>query len=89
MTETPDEVTYEKAKAVKEAHQSALMRMANVVGVGVGLQRKGGVGTGKVALIVMVEKKLPVSQLPDKDVLPIEIDGIPVDVQEVGKLEAQ
>jgi len=77
------------ARAVKQAHEKELMKCANVVGVGVGYQKKGGNSTGQVALVVLVTKKLSPEQLSPKDLLPSIIDGVAVDVQEVGRLAAQ
>jgi hypothetical protein len=37
----------------------------------------------------MVKQKLPREQLSADDILPTEIDGVPVDVQEVGVIRAQ
>ena len=75
-----------RARAVKQIHQAELMAKANVVGLGVGLRQQGGVNTDAVALVVMVRKKLPVTQLAPGDRIPAEIDGVPVDVQEVGEI---
>ncbi|NIN73059.1 MAG: hypothetical protein GTO46_14250 [Gemmatimonadetes bacterium] len=65
------------------------MSKANVVGVGVGLLERGGARTETVALVVMVKKKVPRDQLPADDIVPTEIEGIPVDVREVGEISAQ
>ena len=78
----------DKAEAVKTAHQDALLSKPNVVGVGTGLRRKQGVATDDVAVVVMVRKKLPQEQLRPEDVIPSQIDGVPIDVQEVGDLKA-
>ena len=78
----------QKAIQVKRAHQAELMAKANVVGVGVGFRQVGGERTETVALVVMVARKLPAAQLAPKDVLPKEIEGVPVDVQEVGEIKA-
>jgi hypothetical protein len=80
--------TIENAQRVKDAHQGQLMSKANVVGVGVGLRHMGGKRTEDVALVVMVSKKMPAAQLSADDLIPSKIDGIPVDVKEVGKIEA-
>ena len=80
--------TIDKAQAVKEAYQEMLMKKANVVGVGVGLRHQGGTRSDTVALIVMVEQKIPHVLLAPEDVIPAEIEGVPVDVREVGKIEA-
>jgi len=78
----------QKASQVKRAYQAELMAKANVVGVGVGFRQVGGQRTETVALVVMVSRKLPAAQLDSQDVLPSEIEGVPVDVQEVGEFKA-
>jgi len=77
-----------KAKSVLETHREDLLSKANVVGVGVGLQQSKGRYTDTLALIVLVTKKLPPEELSDNDLLPKEIEGFPVDVQETGRLDA-
>jgi hypothetical protein len=79
----------QRASTVKRAYQEELMAKANVVGVGVGFRTRGGERTDEVALVVMVSRKLPREQLAPQDVLPREIEGIRVDVQEVGWISAQ
>lgn len=78
-----------RASEVKRAYQQELMSKANVVGVGVGYRTRGGERTDEVALVVMVSQKLPREKLKPEDVLPREIEGIRVDVQEVGWITAQ
>jgi hypothetical protein len=80
---------YEKARAVKLAYEDELMTKTNVVGVGVGLRQEGGESKRTVALVVMVTHKVPKAQLAPKDIIPSEIDGVPVDVQAVGTIKAQ
>jgi hypothetical protein len=74
----------ERIKAVKQAREEELLAKANVVGVGVGLRRKGGELLDQPALVVLVSKKVPRAQLAEEDFVPNEIDGVPVDVQEIG-----
>jgi len=64
------------------------MGKANVVGVGIGLRSRGGERTGEVVLVVMVNRKVPQAHLAPADIIPSEIDGVPVDVQEVGEIDA-
>ncbi len=78
----------EQVKAVKAAHEKELLRKANVVGVGVGLCQRGGRLTGEACIVVSVRRKLPASQLEPADLVPPELDGVPVDVQEVGEIRA-
>jgi hypothetical protein len=77
-----------RAGAVRRVHQAELLRLANVVGVGVGIRRRQGKPTGEVALVVMVRRKVPPERLAPEDLVPGEIDGVPVDVQEVGEIAA-
>jgi hypothetical protein len=83
------QAAFEKAQAVKRAHQGELMSKPNVVGVGVGLLKRGGVRSKTVGLVVMVRQKVPPSQLAPDERVPREIDGVPVDVQTVGEIRAQ
>lgn len=78
-----------QVQAVKKAHEEELMSKPNVVGVGVGKVKRGGDPTGQTGIIVMVRQKQPLQQLSPEDVIPREINGVPVDVQEVGEIRAQ
>jgi hypothetical protein len=78
----------DRAEAVRRAHEAELLARANVVGVGIGLRRANGAHTDQVAVIVLVTRKVPRTQLAPKDVIPSEIEGVPVDVQEVGNIKA-
>jgi hypothetical protein len=84
-----DDEALQRTQAVKHAHEAALMARANVVGVGIGLVRRGGVITGEVGIIVMVSRKQSPDALAPEDVIPEELEGVPVDVQEVGEVRAQ
>ncbi len=80
--------TMARIQAVREIHASKLMSKANVVGVGTGLRHRAGRPTDEASLVVMVSKKLPPSKLSPEDMIPAQIEGVPVDVQEVGELRA-
>jgi hypothetical protein len=77
-----------RIRAVKDKYERDLMRKKNVVGVGIGLRERGGVLTDETVLTVMVRQKEPRSVLRPWDVIPAELDGVPVDVKEVGTLRA-
>jgi hypothetical protein len=87
--EPTQENAIQRAQAVKQAYTSELMAKANVVGVGVGFCKRHGQRTDDVGLVVMVSQKLPSAQLDPGDIIPHEIEGVPVDVQEVGEIRAQ
>ena len=65
----------------------ALMRYPNVVGVSEGTRIRGGMPTGERCVVVYVERKVPRDKLSPDEVLPSEVDGVPVDVVEVGPIE--
>ena len=79
----------ERIKVVQEKHNADLLAKAHVQGTAVGLAQKAGQYTGQIALVVMVDVKVPESQLAPEDVIPKELDGVPVDVQETGRFVAQ
>lgn len=80
---------YARIRAVKKRHESMLLRKANVVGVGIGLRHCQGEPTGEPVLVVNVTHKVPLAELAPKDRIPRELDGIPVDVQAVGRPRAE
>ena len=82
------EKAVQQAIAVKARHEARLMQKANVVGVGVGFREEGGRLTDQVALVVNVIRKLPEDQLAPEDLIPTEIEGVPVDVHETGEIRA-
>jgi hypothetical protein len=76
------------ASEVQEKYADALMRLPHVVGIGVGFIMRGGERMSEVGLIVMVDTKLPRAQLAEEDMIPRELDGVRVDVQETGVFSA-
>ena len=79
----------EKAYKIKKAYEQELMAKPNVIGVGVGLKIKDGVQTDKTSLIILVSKKIPEIELSAEELLPEEVEGIPVDVLEVGQIKTE
>lgn len=88
MSQDDPQATYERIRAVKQAHEKALLDKANVVGVGIGLRQRGGTRTDQMVLVVMVKRKVPRHLLAPADVIPGDIEGVPVDVQVVGDIRA-
>jgi hypothetical protein len=72
---------------VKDKHETELLAMENVVGVATGLKMTGSKPTNKWSLLVLVEKKLPKSEVPKSSLVPAELSGALTDVVEVGKIE--
>jgi len=77
-----------KVDEVVRRHEADLLGYANVVGVAKGLRMRQGRPSSELCVTVYVERKIPATDLAAADILPKEIEGIPVDVAEVGKLEA-
>lgn len=78
--------TLERARRISRGHSDALLAKPNVVAVGVGY-REGS--PSELMLVVMVEQKLPLSALAEDEIVPSEIDGLPVEVRVVGDVSAQ
>ncbi len=78
----------ERLRVVKDMYEADLMQKPNVVGVGIGLRQRKGELTGEPAIVVSVTYKPPASMMAPEDVIPSELDGVPVDVQPVGRLKA-
>ncbi len=79
----------ERITAVLQEHQAKLLSQPNVVGVAVGFQKQAGLSTQNLALVVLVDTKVPQSTLNPEEGIPASIDGVLVDVQEIGPLNAQ
>jgi len=73
-----------KAQLVQKKYTEMLLKIPHVMGVAVGLEKKDGAYTGDVCLVVMVDKKRAAGELAPSDVIPKELDGVKVDVQEIG-----
>ena len=73
---------------VKTNHERELMNKANVVGVSIGLRKRGGDYTNEPVIVVSVTRKVPYSTLDPDDVIPPELEGVPVDVQAIGEPRA-
>lgn len=76
----------ERAREISRAHSDELLSKPNVVAVGLGYQE----GTeSQLTLVVMVSHKVPLSALAEGEIVPSEIEGLPVEVREVGEVSAQ
>ncbi len=68
--------------------QDELLQKENVVGVAVGYKEDKTADDGEIAVVVLVEQKLPLAALSAEDVIPKRVDGVRTDVYEVGYLRA-
>ena len=78
----------QRASEVQEKYADTLMHIPHVVGIGVGFVMQGGERMPEVGLVVMVDSKLPTAQLAEDELIPRELDGVRVDVQETGVFSA-
>ena len=72
---------------VQDKHVAALMALDNVVGVAPSLKMKAGKPTHRWSLTVFVETKLPKAKVSKGSLVPAQVEGVPTDVVEVGKIE--
>lgn len=69
---------------VQNRYTEYLMRKPHVTGVAAGMRCRHGVTTNQLCLVVMVDEKVDADALDPEDRIPEEIEGVPVDVQEMG-----
>jgi len=72
---------------VRNRHESELLGYPHVVGLSEGIRIEQGKPTGERCLVVFVDKKIPADQLNRSEILPSEIEGVRLDVVEVGRVE--
>jgi hypothetical protein len=70
-------------EAVMRQHEDELMNLPNVTGVGIGDMN------GKKVIKVFVTHKVPISALRPEEVIPAQLAGWEVDVEESGPVTAQ
>lgn len=75
-------------KDVLLRYRKKLLTFDNVVGIGRGFKEVGGEWSYLEAIQVLVEQKLPKSELRRSAIIPEEIAGFPTDVIEIGHVHA-
>ena len=75
-----------EALAIKRRAQRHLFTIPGVRMVGLGRKVSRNCRTGAVAIRVFVDRKLPVADLPPRDLIPKEFEGLQTDVEEVGEV---
>ena len=80
---------YEDVLKIKEEHKVELLAYRGVIGVGIGYKSIKGEETEQLSITVSVERKIPLNELEQDDIIPGEVKGIPTDVVEVGEIRAQ
>ena len=77
-----------KIRNVLKESRSELLTRSNVVATGIGYKITKGKKTPTVSIVCSVVKKLPVSRLSARDMLPATVNNIPTDVVETGPIRA-
>ena len=72
----------------KELHKEAILAKPNVVGVGTGYKVTQGQRTSELCVVTLVRRKIPKAGLTREALMPKAIDGVSIDVIEVGDLRA-
>ncbi len=73
------------ADAARRRHEDRLLGYPNVTGIGTGLDA----GTGAETIVVYVTRKIPAMDLQPHEVLPQDVEDVPVRVVEIGEITAQ
>jgi hypothetical protein len=85
LTEAQATELREPVALVSEEFLDPAKKPANVVGVAAGVKWTGGEPTGKPALLVLVDQKLPEDALRKSDLIPKRLQNRPTDVLAVGQ----
>ena len=70
-------------EAVKQKYEERLMRLPNVVGVGIGER------SNKAVIAVFVTHKVPKSELNPEEIIPKTLDEYRTVVEEIGNVTSQ
>src|SRR6476620_5229931 len=73
-------VSDEELWRIKKKSQDGLFRIPGVRAVAIGHKFTGGKNTGVISLVIKVEKKRPLSEVPASERIPAEIEGVPTDI---------
>jgi len=71
---------------VLDKSKNNLLKLPNVVGVGVGLKRVANETTGHLSLLVFVDKKYPAGMMRKEHIVPLKIGSFETDVVETGRI---
>lgn len=88
VAEVPLGLAHGDVARVRAAHERSLLTLPNVVGVAEGLRSRKGKPTNEQCIVVLVSRKKRKSALAAKERIPSQVDGVPVDVVEVGPIRA-
>ena len=77
------------ASTVQEsAIADAGIGLENIQGIGIGIRKAGQSYTGELAVKVFVVEKVPMSKVHPSCAIPTEVNGYPVDVEDIGEINS-
>lgn len=76
----------EEPLPLSEQASIRLQQYPGVQTVALGPKEAGGRLTDRLAVLVLVRRKVPLAELAPEEILPAEIEGLPTDVVEVGEV---
>ncbi len=79
-----DEIQKAKISDIQARYSGDLMNKAHVIGTAIGYRQRNQVHTDELVLVVLVDQKVPPAELSPQDIIPSQIEGVPVDVQSMG-----
>lgn len=74
--------------SVQEKYTDYLMTKPHVLGVSLGQDEPNDYGVRRLAIVVLVDRKVPDDKIPPEERIPDSLEGVPVLVQEIGTIEA-
>ena len=77
----------DRIRAVKRAAAARLHAIPGVHAVGVGFKVVGGKKTDELAIAVFVDKKKKPEELPEREIIPTQIEGVRTDVAQLPRAE--
>ena len=72
-----------RIREVKAKYETRLLSKANVVAVGIGMPVRDGKVTGSPGIVVSVTQKVDAHDLDPDDLVPAELEEVPVWVEEI------
>lgn len=75
-------------RSVKSRYEAELMAKANVIGVGIGSCKQPNERSDEPVIVVSVTRKMARSELDPRDIVPTQLDGVPVRIEAIGELRA-
>ncbi len=76
------------ASAALEQAREELLGRPNVVATGIGFKEVAGSRTEEIGIVCSVERKVPASELSEREIVPRAVAGVPTDVVATGPLRA-